>query len=97
MLVPEQSFEAELPRREVRADLLQTFEIGLLPSKGDHGNKKAKPGWVKGFKQVIVLPMHFKASGVAKRCLCMNSTWGQRLIHLPIAISRAQLGAQFLL
>ena len=45
------TFDAPLPRNEVRADLLESFETGLLPKRDDHGNQKAKPGWVKGHKQ----------------------------------------------
>lgn len=53
--VPSEIFEAELPRQEVKAELLHAFETGLLPTGDEHGNKKSKPGWVKGFKQAVIL------------------------------------------
>ena len=49
---PDCTFDALLPRSEVRADLLHGFEKGLLPRLGDHGNQKPRPGWVKGHKQL---------------------------------------------
>lgn len=49
---PEKGFDAMLPRAEVRAELLEAFEKGLLVSRGEHGNKKPKPAWVKGHRQL---------------------------------------------
>ncbi|CAK0831366.1 unnamed protein product [Prorocentrum cordatum] len=49
--LPERPFEVHLPRAEVEKDLLAKFEKSLLRSRGDHGNKKSRPAWIKGSRQ----------------------------------------------
>lgn len=46
---PHSTVDFLLPRTEVRKDLLLNFEIGLLPNKTDHGNKKSQAA--KGARQ----------------------------------------------
>ena len=46
------TFEALLPRTEVKPELLKEFEQGSLPKRTDHGNTKAKVPWVKGPRQL---------------------------------------------
>lgn len=45
-------FEAPLPRKEVRADLLAEFETGALPKRGDHGNLRSQFRWLKSARMV---------------------------------------------
>ena len=45
-------FEAPLPRKEVRADLLAEFEKGALPKKRDHGNLRSQFRWLKSARMV---------------------------------------------
>ena len=45
-------FEAPLPRKEVRADLLAEFEKGALPKKRDHGNLRTQFRWLKSARMV---------------------------------------------
>ena len=47
-----ESFEALLPRKEVRADLLETFERGSLPNRRDHGNLRSQFRWLKSARMV---------------------------------------------
>ena len=49
---PDEKFDVALPRAEVRADLLETFEKACLRCRGDRGGRMARPGWVKGHKQL---------------------------------------------
>ena len=49
---PSEPFDAFLPRAEVSQELLAAYEKSLLPAVGDHGNKKARPAWLKGHRQV---------------------------------------------
>ena len=50
--LPERPFEAHLPRAEVHKDLLAEFEKSLLRNRGAHGNKKTRPAWIKGHRQI---------------------------------------------
>ncbi|CAK0909816.1 unnamed protein product, partial [Prorocentrum cordatum] len=50
--LPERPFEAHLPRAEVHKELLAEFEKSLLRNRGDHGNKKTRPAWIKGARQL---------------------------------------------
>lgn len=47
------TFQALLPRSEVRADLLQSYETSLLPGQKEHRNKKALAPWLKGPHQKV--------------------------------------------
>ena len=59
------TFDAPLPRQEVDAGLLDVFERDLLPERSDHGNKQARPAWVKGHKQKA---RWLKFAGMSQSC-----------------------------
>ncbi|CAK0826263.1 unnamed protein product [Prorocentrum cordatum] len=50
--LPGRPFDVHLPRAEVDKDLLAKFEKSLLRSRGDHGNRKSRPAWIKGSRQL---------------------------------------------
>ena len=60
-------FEAPLPRKEVRADLLAEFEKGALPKKRDHGNLRSQFRWLKSAR------MAYGSSSCFETCWAMQA------------------------